>query len=73
MTPEYQRPPFLPAASTIGKLRARVRELEAALQPFAMVVIGEHRSDEENVWHSLKVHHFRDARKAFKGDKNGSA
>lgn len=52
----------------IGDLFIHIDELETALQPFAWVVIGEHRPDEENVWHSLKVYHFRDARRAMRGE-----
>lgn len=51
----------------IGDLFIHIDVLETALQPFAWVVIGEHRDDNDNVWHGLKVYHFRDARKAMKG------
>lgn len=51
----------------IGDLFIRIDTLETALQPFAWCVIGEHRDDNDNVWHSLKVYHFRDARKAMRG------
>lgn len=50
-------------------LMHRINQLEAALQPFAQVVIGEHRDDHDHVWHSLKVYHFRDARKVLKGEE----
>jgi hypothetical protein len=51
------------------RLIDRIVELQDALEPFTRVVIGEHRDDDENVYHSLKAHHFRDARRAFKGEK----
>lgn len=57
----------------IGDLFLHVDALETALQPFAWCVIGEHRDDNDNVWHSLKVWHFREARKAMKGSGNADA
>jgi hypothetical protein len=33
-----------------------------ALEPFANVLIGEHRHDEEQAWQMLKVRDFREAR-----------
>jgi hypothetical protein len=53
----------------LGALFDHIDALETALQPFAWVLIGEHRPDHENVWHSLKVYHFRDARKVLKGEE----
>lgn len=49
-----------------ARLRLRIFQLEHVLDPFAQVLIGEHREDDENVWHSLKAHHFRDARRALR-------
>lgn len=59
---------YPPTADQTVAMLDRIEQLEAALLPFSLVVLGEHRSDHENVWHSLKVYHFRDARKVLKGE-----
>lgn len=55
------------AMNSVFKDEGDEAALRLALEPFATVVIGEHRADEENVWHSLKVWHFRRARRAYRG------
>lgn len=58
---------YRPTVADTQSLLDYIEQLEAALLPFTLVVIGEHREDHDNVWHSLKVYHFRDARKVMKG------
>lgn len=57
-----------PTAHEVVAMLDRIEQLEAALLPFTLVVLGEHRQDHDNVWHSLKVYNFRDARKVYRGE-----
>jgi hypothetical protein len=54
------------AAGDFAALADENDRLREVLKPFASVQIHKSRTDEENVWHSLKVRDFRRARAALK-------